>query len=219
VPVPKSPEQKRPERSDTVAAFDFDGTLTRRDSLVPFLAQVCGWPRVTTALSALAPRIALALSGHGDRDAAKEALLKRLLAGRKASDVAAAGERYAASLRQRGRLRPEMLDRVHWHREQGHALVLVSASLTPYLDPLGDDLGFDAVLATRLAIDSSWRLTGRFDGNNVRGAEKVARLEAWLAGDRPTLWVYGNSQGDAELLAIADAPRRVRRRGRSGTAV
>ena len=46
-------------RSDgrVVAAFDFDGTLTRRDTLVPFLALVVGWPRVAMALAACAPSL------------------------------------------------------------------------------------------------------------------------------------------------------------------
>jgi len=202
-----------PDSPRTVVVFDFDGTLARGDSLVPFLARVCGWPRVSVALAALGPRIAFALAGRGNRDAIKEAIFVRLLAGRPASEVAAEGVRYAASLRHGTRLHPEMLERVRWHHERGHELVMVSASLSLYLEPLATGLGFDAVLATRLAVGEEGRLTGHYDGRNVRGPEKVARLEAWLGGDRPTLWAYGDSAGDEELLAIADQPRSVRRLG------
>ena len=66
----------------TVAAFDFDGTLTRHDSLLPFLARIAGWPRVALAFARVAPRLARASTNSRDRDAAKERLLVRLLAGR-----------------------------------------------------------------------------------------------------------------------------------------
>ena len=58
-----------------VAAFDFDGTITRRDTLVPFLRQVRGGPRFTSATAAAAPALA-----RGGREAFKVALLRRLLA-------------------------------------------------------------------------------------------------------------------------------------------
>jgi phosphatidylglycerophosphatase C len=58
------------------------------------------------------------------------------------------------------------------------------------------------------------RLTGRMVGANCRGAEKVRRLTTWLDGEPPTrLWAYGNSSGDRELLAAADEPTWIGRRG------
>ena len=59
----------------TVAAFDVDGTLTRRDTLLPFLADLVGPGRLARAL-------AVAAVGRPKRDAAKERLLIRLLRGR-----------------------------------------------------------------------------------------------------------------------------------------
>ncbi len=69
------------------------------------------------------------------------------------------------------------------------------------------------MLATQLEVAGDGRLTGRLQGANVRGPEKKARVEAWIAqrlGDRPfRLWAYGDSAGDRELLAMADHPVRV----------
>jgi phosphatidylglycerophosphatase C len=199
-----------------VAAFDFDGTITRRDTLVPFLAYACGRARVAAALAAVAPRLTLAVAGRGSRDDAKVALLEHVVAGRDAGEIAAAGRAFADRLAQDDRrLRADVLERVRWHREAGHELVLVSASLTTYLDPLAPRLGFDTVLATTLEVAPDGRLTGRLVGLNCRGAEKVARLDAWLAGSACTLWAYGDSSGDDELLARADRPERVGRGARS----
>ncbi len=98
-----------------------------------------------------------------------------------------------------------------WHRGQGHELVLVSASLAAYLEPLGARLGLDAVLATGLDVGDDGRLTGHLQGSNVRGEEKLRRLRAWLGGDPCVLWVYGDSEGDRELLVAADNPYWCRR--------
>ncbi|HEX4776113.1 MAG TPA: HAD-IB family hydrolase [Acidimicrobiia bacterium] len=204
------------DASRVVAAFDFDGTITRRDTLLPFLVYACGRARVAAALATVAPRLTLALAGRGSRDDAKVALLERVVAGRDAAEIAAAGrafaDRLAADTR---RFRADVLERVRWHRDAGHEVVLVSASLTTYLDPLAPRLGFDTVLATTLEVASDGRLTGQLVGLNCRGPEKVARLDAWLAGSACTLWAYGDSSGDDEMLARADRPARVGRTARS----
>ena len=127
-----------------------------------------------------------------------------------AADVAAAGTAYAARLWAAQRFRPEMLERLAWHRAEGHRIVVVSASLDSYLGPLAPKLGVDHVISCSLAAEDGV-LTGRLVGGNVRGAEKVRRLEAWLAGTPAELWAYGDSAGDDELLAFADHPTRVER--------
>ncbi len=108
-------------------------------------------------------------------------------------------------------LRDDVVARADWHREQGHRRVIVSASYECYVAPIAAALGFDAALATRLAVDDGIHLSGALDGPNVRRAEKVRRLDEWLAGDEATLWVYGDSAGDRELMARADRAVRVQR--------
>ncbi len=197
-----------------IAAFDFDGTLTRRDTLVPFLVRACGARPVARAVSRVAPKAARARLGRLEaeihhRDTTKAALLGALLAGREGAWLAQAGRDYARTLPRR--IRPEMAHQVAWHRSHGHELVIVSASLLAYLEPYARSEGFDHVIAVGMEVDRSGLLTGRMTGPNVRGPEKVARLQAWLGGDSPDLlWGYGNSAGDAELLALAHVPVWVR---------
>jgi phosphatidylglycerophosphatase C len=187
-----------------VAAFDVDGTLTRRDVLVPFLARVSGARRVAAGLAAEAVR-------SRDRDAWKAAVLRRLLAGRDLGALEAAGEAFAADIEAR-RLRPDVLARLRWHQAEGHRTVLVSAGLRAYLGPLATRLGVDHVICTDLAAGADGRLTGALEGGNCRGPVKAERLSAWLGPDPGVLWAYGDSAGDAELLALADRPLRVPRR-------
>lgn len=193
-----------------MAAFDFDGTMIRGDSLLPFLGLVAGRARLGRALAAMGPRIACALAGMGDRDAAKEAFVGRVLGGQPEADVVEAGHRYADALVPR--LRPDVLALVDWHRRQGHRLVIVSASLAVYLQPLAPRCGFDHALCTALEVGDDGRLTGRFDGPNVRGPEKAAQLAAWMTGETGPIWAYGDSAGDHHLLSAATHALRVRRR-------
>jgi phosphatidylglycerophosphatase C len=189
-----------------VAAFDFDGTLSTRDNLVPFLCRAVGRRQVALASIVLAPRLVAARLDDRRRDAAKAAAVRRLLAGRDAAALRQVGEQFAAEVVDRY-LRPDVAARAAWHRAEGHHVVVVSAALTPYLEPIGRTLGC-ATLGTGLVVDPAGRLTGELLGANVRRAEKVRRLDAWITatlGDAPVeLWAYGDSTGDRELLARAD---------------
>ena len=192
-----------------LAAFDFDGTLARHDTLVPFLRHACGTPRVVAATARAALRAR-------DRDTLKVAAVGHLFRGRRAAELDELGRAYVPTLVDL--LRPEMVDRVRWHRAEGHAIVIVSASLGAYLRPLATHLELDAALAVELVVGADGLLTGSVVGDlNTRGPEKVARLRAWAAQrfgvDAPfELWAYGDSSGDEELLAEADHPTWVGRR-------
>ncbi len=192
-----------------VAAFDFDGTLARRDTLVPFLRQVRGTHLVIGAAARAALRVR-------ERDALKVATIGHLFRGMPADELDERGRAYVPTLVDL--LRPEMLDRVRWHQGEGHAIVIVSASLGAYLRPLAEKLGLDAALAVELESGTDGRLTGGVVGAlNTRGPEKVARLQAWAAqrlgpDTAFELWAYGDSAGDEELLALADHPTWVGRR-------
>jgi HAD superfamily hydrolase (TIGR01490 family) len=102
-------------------------------------------------------------------------------------------------------LRQQALKRLDWHRRQGHRCVAISASLELYVRPCAVAAGFDDVIATGLEVRADGRVSGRLGGANCYGAEKVNRLEA-LLGKREgyTLFAYGDSRGDREMLASAD---------------
>ncbi len=88
--------------------------------------------------------------------------------------------------------------------------MIVSASYEQYVRVVAERLGDVDVAATRLDVVDG-RCTGDLLGANCRGPEKVRRLDAWLRErglDRAeiTLYAYGDSSGDRELLAAADHP-------------
>jgi phosphatidylglycerophosphatase C len=199
-----------------VAAFDVDGTLTRRDCVVPFARRVAR-THVLAGRLLLNP-VPLARAGaRRDRDALKAAGAAAAFRGARAEDVAALAEAFAREVHAAG-LRPEVVARLDEHRGRGDTVLLVSASFEMYLRPLGELLGVDDVLAARLEVGADGRMTGRLHGENCRGPEKVRRLHAWLdehAGGRAAvhLTAYGDSVGDRELLADADDAHWVGARG------
>jgi len=205
---------------DVVAAFDFDGTLSTRDNVVPFLHRVAGTAAAVRGFAVAGLEIAAGGRARWSRNALKAAVLSELVAGRDAADLEDTARVFATDI-VRDHLRAEAVERAEWHREQGHRVVMVSASLAVYLRPVAEHLHFDAVLATELEVDDGGRLTGRMIGENVRGPEKVRRLDAWLAdeaaGATPFVWAYGDSSGDKELWARADRAVRLGRHAHLGT--
>lgn len=186
-----------------VAAFDFDGTLTRRDTLLPFLLHTLGAAALARRAFALVPVLAGYGLGRVSNGAAKERVLVRCIGGMRADELQRQAERFAAEVVP-GLLRNETMRRLDWHRQRGHRCVVVSASLELYVGPWARRAGFDDIVATRLEAQDA-TVSGRLFGANCYGAEKVARLER-LLGDRNgyRLYAYGDSRGDRELLAYAD---------------
>ena len=198
-----------PTDPHTVAAFDFDRTLTVHDSVVPFLKRLAPWPRRVRALLRNSPQVIIA-AARRDRDALRAIATRSLIGGIDRDSLADHATAQADAVISDG-LRHEMVERVAWHRSQGHTVVIVSASYGDYVRPVAEHLGIDHVLATELDLADDGRYTGDLVGANCRGAEKVARLDRLFASlglDRSTvtLWADGDSAGDREMLAWADHP-------------
>jgi HAD superfamily hydrolase (TIGR01490 family) len=187
-----------------VAAFDFDGTLTRRDTLLPFLLHTLGAAAVARhalVLSQTMAGYALGLIANG---VAKERVLVRYLGGMRLDELQQEAEQFAAYVLP-GLLRENAMQRLAWHQQQGHRCVVISASLELYVRPWAQRAGFDDVIATHLEIREDGRITGKLSGANCYGIEKTRRLQALLgARDGYTLYAYGDSRGDRELLSLAD---------------
>ena len=187
-----------------VAAFDFDGTLTQRDTLLPFLLHVVGWAVFIRNLFVLAPTLIGYVLGMIRNDIAKERVLNRFLSGMSLADLQKKTDQFAEFTVPK-LLRPEAMQRFGWHKEQRHRCVVISASLELYLRPWAIKAGFDNVIATHLDIQKDGLVTGKLAGKNCHGAEKAKRLEILLGRkDGYTLYAYGDSKGDAELLSLAD---------------
>jgi phosphatidylglycerophosphatase C len=189
-----------------IAAFDVDGTLTRRDCVVPFIRKVAGIRPVAAQLARNARQTIPAVVRR-DRDRLKALGARAAFAGRNVDDVQQLADIFAAEVFATG-LRPDKWSTMSRHAAAGDQIVLVSASFEVYLRPLAELLGAHDVLAVRLENDGD-TFTGNLLGPNCRGPEKVHRLSEWLDehhGGRANVHVtaYGDSTGDRELLLDSD---------------
>lgn len=188
-----------------VAVFDFDGTLTLRDSLLPFLRFAFGswrfcWGMIFT--SPVLTAYALKLIPNWQ---AKEILLSHFLANKTTKQIDTIARKFARNKIPKI-VRDRALARLQWHQKQGHQTILLSASLETYLSPWALTMGFDRVIGTQLEIKNG-RFTGCILGKNCYGPEKVRRLQSVL-GDLSQYYIYsyGDSRGDRELLDTSDSP-------------
>ena len=189
-----------------IAAFDFDETLTFRDTLLPFLCFAVGKKRTYFTLTKILPKLIGYLLKIYSRKDIKEALLSNLLAEIPYREIKNQGLLFAQKIVP-PLLNPKMMARMRWHQQQGHSCVIVSAAMDFYVQPWGKLENFDEVIASRCQVNSEGFITGRLEGENCWGSEKVRRLEEKLGPKRNyILYAYGDSEGDKELLELADHP-------------
>lgn len=194
-----------PEKT-TVAAFDLDDTLTFKDSLWPFLCLVKGWTTAALLITKQFPSVAAYLLKRISRQEFKERVLTAFFAGMSFEEIERQGQAFSEGHLDR-LMRPVGLKKLQWHISQGHRCILVTAAIDVYAKQWGLRHGFEKVIASHLEITPSGKVTGRLQGLNCWGSEKTRRLQQYL-GERNTytLYAYGDSQGDREMLALADFP-------------
>lgn len=180
--------------------FDFDGTLTTGDTLMPFLKFVAGKPKYYWNLLLVSPALAGYFLKFVRNDIAKQSVFKRYLAGYHIDKLFTLGERFSEEVIP-SLLRPEGMQQLRWHQQQGHFCVLVSASLDIYLQFWAEKQGFDHLISSELQKTEAGYVTGYLQGNNCFGEEKVTRINRWAKGNLPAItYAYGDSKGDMPML-------------------
>ncbi|WP_420479422.1 HAD-IB family hydrolase [Brevundimonas sp. FT23028] len=185
-----------------VVAFDFDGTLTIRDSFTSFLRWRAGAGGWALGLVRMAPAVA-AYARDRDRGRIKAASVKEFLKGVGRAELEADAERFTEQV-WTDFMRPDALEVWRdWGRRGAHR-VIVTASPETTVAPFARRLGAEGLIGTHLTFDSEDRITGGFDTPNCRGEEKVRRLKAAYGEDVHLSAAYGDTSGDTEMIAAAD---------------
>lgn len=187
-----------------IVAFDFDGTLTIRDSFTQFLRWREGRRGWARGLARMTPDLAAYVADR-DRGRLKAASVRVFLKGTTRGQLEADAERFAAGVWP-GFMRPDALACWQDWGARGAHRVIVTASPETTVAPFARRLGAETLLGTPLVFDAGDRVTGAFAGPNCRGEEKVRRLRAAFGDGVRLAAAYGDTSGDAEMLAIADKP-------------
>ena len=192
------------EPARTVVAFDFDGTLTIRDSFTEFLRWRAGPGGWALGLVKMAPAVAH-YARDRDRGRIKAASVREFLRGVERTALEADAERFADGVWDRF-IRPDALACWNDWGARGAHRVIVTASPETTVAPFARRLGAENLLGTPLFFDADDKVSGAFAGPNCRGAEKVRRLKAAYGEDVIVAAAYGDTSGDTEMLAMADEP-------------
>jgi HAD superfamily hydrolase (TIGR01490 family) len=184
----------------TLALFDFDRTVSTKDSLLHFTAHTKGKMRLGVGLLLLSPVLALNKLGIVSADFAKSRFVTYFFGNMPASVFNELCRVYA-SKQLNSIIRKTALQKIQEHITQGHRVVVVSASPENYLSLWCAMQGIECV-ATKLSVQNN-RLTGSIEGKNCKGEEKKRRIKALIDTSAYTeIYGYGDAAGDKAMLSL-----------------
>lgn len=182
-----------------IYAFDFDGTLTTRDSFLEFIRYVCGNWAFCKGILRYSPLLVLMKLGLYPNWKAKQKVFAYFFKGMPLKDFAQQGRLFA--LDRQHLLRPQGVDMVKQAQAEDAEVLIVSASIDHWVQPFFPEV---KVVGTQVEVEEG-RLTGRFLTKNCYGQEKVnCILALYPHRNEYELIAFGDSAGDKELLAFAD---------------
>ncbi len=188
-----------------IVFFDFDGTITKGDSFLRFLffKRPVNAVLVIKVLKSL-PVLAAWKLGIWNNNKAKEKIFSIFFKGCDENIYTNNCTAFASTILP-VILKQEAIEKVKWHKSQGHIVVIVSASVESYISPFAAAHNVEYI-ATRVETLAG-KLTGKFSSKNCYGIEKVNRIqEQYNLANYNTVYAYGDTRGDREMLGLADKP-------------
>ena len=187
---------------NVLVIFDFDGTITTHDSLVRFTQYAVGKPFYYMGLLKLSRTLIAYSLKLIPNYIAKEKLISHFFKDWSEDKFKKVADKYSVSQID-NIIRPQAIEKIRWHQQLGHKIVIVSASMEYWLKLWCEKNNLD-LIATKLEIQNSI-LTGKFSTKNCHGIEKVNRIkEIYDLSQYDYIYAYGDSSGDREMLALAN---------------
>jgi phosphatidylglycerophosphatase C len=189
--------------SKILVLFDFDGTLTEKDTLDEFIRFFSKRRKIKYVKSVLhIPIWIFNKLGIISNQRARRELIKMYFRGVKTESINKIIEDFTYQ-RLPYLLNPKAMEKLQWHREQEHHIVVVSASPGMWIRTWTDEMQI-MLIATELEVHNA-TYTGKLATKNCSGAEKVRRIKAALRlHEYNYIYAYGDSKGDKQMLELAD---------------
>jgi len=185
-----------------IAAFDFDGTITKKDTFIDFLVFAFGLRKFLKGIFKFSPMLSLYKIGVLPNYYVKERLFMYFFKEYNIGKFNKLCESYSSRINQI--LNVQIIEKIHWHKRRGDKVVIISASIENWIQPWANKNHIDYVIGTVPEVKNE-KLTGKFFTKNCYGIEKINRLlKIFPNRDDFLLYAYGDSKGDKELLAFAD---------------
>ena len=185
-----------------VYIFDFDGTITTKDTFALFLRYFAGTGRWLFNLFTLLPIFIAYVLRLISRDTVKIHVIRRFFKNISTEKIESKAEAFASDIIS-GLIRPEALKALKQRQKRPDTLYICSASIGPYLRHWGKAHGITNIMATELESHNGV-CTGEISGWNIWGPGKLRRISAEFMGQNVHIKeAYGDSRGDLEMLNAA----------------
>ena len=190
--------------SNQIAFFDFDGTITRKDTMLELVKFSHGTTSFYKGMARIAPALVGLKLGLISAQKVKEKLLQQFYGNCSIDAFDAVCEAFTEQVLP-SIIRTDALKCIQQHRKEGSTIVVVSASAENWVGPWCKQQQI-AFIGTRLQ-NINGKLTGKIEGNNCNGQEKVSRiLLSYDPAHYDVSYGYGDTKGDQEMLALVNCP-------------
>lgn len=185
-----------------IAFFDFDGTITTKDTLIEFIKYTSGKSGLYKGFLFHLPMLIGYKAGIISNQKAKESILRHFYKNTSIEEFNQLSTNFSTDIVPTI-IRAQALEEIKILMAQGFELVIVSASPENWIAPWAKTVGF-TVLGTVLEA-SDGKITGKIEGFNCYGEEKVRRIKGkYNLAAYTTIYCYGDTKGDLPMLALAD---------------
>lgn len=182
--------------------FDFDGTLSHKDSFLEFIKFTHGKFRYYLGLFVLSPILTLYLLRILKNDVSKEFLLRYFYRNKTETELEALGKFFSDEILPKI-MKADAMQCLEKHKRNNEKIAVVSGSIDVYLKYWTESQKID-LLCTVLEKRSG-KFTGNIEGKNCYGSEKARRIQnQYQIESFSKIISYGNSRGDYEMFELSD---------------
>lgn len=188
---------------ETIVVFDFDGTITRKDTLLEFIKFSKRKMRFYFGFLLFSPLLVAMKLKLYQNWKVKQKLFSYFYKGVSIKQFDEWGNRFSTEIDKI--IRPKAMETIKSYKEKRDKIIIISASVENWIKPWAEKADIETILATKIETDKNGLLTGKFLTKNCYGQEKVNRLlEVFPDRNEYKFIAYGDSRGDEELINFAD---------------
>mgnify|MGYP000639723447 CR=1 FL=1 len=186
----------------TLVLFDFDGTITKRDTFIQFILFSEGYLKGIAGSVFFSPFIILYFLKIVDGTKLKQKLVSFYFKGKSEKELKDKGNKFIGKLTEENGFRNDILEQLRGYKEKNAVVCVVSASLDIWIEPFCKKFNIE-YLCTGLDFRNDV-CTGEFKGLNCNNAEKAVRIKGnYNLQSYSKIIAYGNGNGDKEMFELA----------------
>lgn len=189
------------QENKTLALFDFDGTITKKDTFLEFIKFTHGSFKFWLGMFVWSPILILYKLKVIPNSKAKMGVFKHFYGDWDYSVFKKSGEDFCKNVLPHI-LRRSALEKIQYHKKENHRIIVVTASPNEWVQPWCKEMEIE-LISTEIEVLNN-KVTGKLACENCYGPEKLNRIQLLLSlRDYDPVYAYGDSRGDREMLAIA----------------